>query len=606
MSQQESKTQLIEHVKSGFWQPEKSLGYTDPKAVAASITATTQGELYEDIYGNVHRMPTEGCLYEGALETIIHLLKQKDGVAIWSQGDQVSQLWKLVNSGVGEELVKNLTKEQLLRFSVFADKDKVTPFPNVIKLLQEQDFTKFVLVDDKAKNILEMESRIAKAKEKGEIAKEVEIDLVWINQGRSKDETPKGYSLEAFKDKFTTIEDIGELQKIKAAKNGQIGWILDLDHTLLNTSAAREIMFAKIADAIEESHPAPIVSYSYDLKHRLNGNVKGVEVLLSGMSGGKVLKVTTDKDLLVIKHNPENPEKIKRERDGYDKLLKTPLASHMLIPMSEYSLGEDSVIAIPYFPGIQLRKGIQSESLPEELAFKTVAELLSIKRQWWANQPKQFDQDYISMQKEEWQDTLLKINETFDAISKKLNVPLEALWNSPIMFHDHEYPSLLNTIAVVNEFLKLPPPYTVLTHGDATGANIIVNPENKNWAMFDTEWVGYADPAEPYVRMIKYISTTTIKKVQGLEAKFINGRLVLDLDLLFPQMAIDIQNYGLYTTKQFAASLSDTDFPRRVSMYLTGSYLRELALISRRYPKNPELGLFAMLKAAEAIECQHC
>lgn len=245
------------------WQvKEKEIGHTDPAEVADLV-----GQAYPDTHALVersfYRAPTEEHLYPGAKETLFGLLVNGDHVKIWTQGHERYQLWKVANSGIGS-VRKALPAGERSRFSVFTAQDKVAPLKKIISGFQNQGINQVVIIDDKAQNIVKLTEQADWWKQEGQIDSSFKIVPVWINQGRSKNIIPQEYTLETFKAKYKTIEDIRDLTKVRedllqATQDNSINtaWLIDWDHTLCNTSEARQSLFdtlaTKIAPSVQET-----------------------------------------------------------------------------------------------------------------------------------------------------------------------------------------------------------------------------------------------------------------------------------------------------------------------------------------------------------------
>lgn len=592
------KPEVLDFVRNRFEEQEKLNGQTNHHAVALSIAGELNSPAYPSIAQAVLRMPTQEFLYPGAKKTLGNLLSEGDHVVVWTQGHELGQLWKIASARLGD-LRRELPHSERKRFSVHVQKDKISTLPLLIKNLGKDGKNNIVIVDDKATNVLDAASAVTQVRNNGQIPPDTTVEVVWVNQGRTKDQVPEGYTPESFKNRFTTIEDIRELTDIKKRKTGKTTWLVDYDHTLVNTGEAKNKLFEDIAYIVETTQPKrPIISPSIDLQLGLNGNVRSVEQLKGGMSEGAVVKITTDEGTMVVKHNDMHPHKIHKEIDGYKSLEQTPLASRMLKPTM--ASREKGVLVLPFFNGQQMREGIRTGEIPSDLALDTLSSLLTIKRDWWAAQSKAHPNgNLVSMQREEWCDTLANVNANLQKMSEQFGIPVESLWNYPVVFRDREYPPLKDVRSAIAQTLEQHPPYTVFVHGDATGANILVDPKRKEWKIIDAEWTGFGDPAEAFVRMTKYISTTTSTPTQPGKISERGGRINLDFDMNFPPTAIDLQYHGLSRSDSFGEALGDPDFTKRSSSYLAGSYFRELALASRR--GTPETAFFAMIKAAEAI-----
>lgn len=593
-----AKPEVLEFIRNKFEQQEKHDGQTNYHAIALSITGKPSSPVYQYVAHTVLRMPTQEFLYPGAKETLGNLLSGNDHVMIWTQGHELGQLWKIASSRLGD-LRRKLPQGERKRFSVHVRKDKISTLPSLIENAEKKGIKNIVIVDDKASNILNTASTVAEARNNGQISSDTNVEIIWINQGRTKDQVPEGYTPQSFKNKFTTIEDVRELTEIKKRKIGKTVWLIDYDHTLVNTGAAKEKLFADIAAIIEDTQQKhPIISQAIDLQLGLNGGVRKVENLKSGMSEGRVIKIVTDEGAIVAKYNNVHHYKIHREIEGYELLEQTPLGPHMLKP--RVASKQKGLLVLPFFNGQQMRKGIKTGEIPEDLALDTLSRLLTVKKDWWSTQSKtQPNGNLVSMQRREWCNTLARVNNDLRKLSEQFGIPVESLWNSPTVFRGTEHLSLKDIGTKIAQMLKQYPPYAVLVHGDATGANVLVDPKNKEWKIIDAEWTGYGDPAEAFVRMIKYISTTTSTSTKPAKVREKDGKIYLEFDMNFPSTAIELQNYGLSKMEFFAQALNDPDFTKRSFKYLAGSYFRELALASKR--GTPETAFFAMIKAAEAI-----
>lgn len=587
--------ETIEDMHRTYRRLDEQHGYTNYDAFATAVVGETS-PLFATIVETTKRVETKPFLYPNTYETVQAMMDNHDDIVIWTQGEPMGQLWKVGMSGLGE-LRKSLPHHERHRFSVYAAQDKITPLPQLIDPLITEADSRIIVVDDKAKNIVAATAVIAKAKEEGTLPAETDIRVVWINQGRTKDQVPDGFTPESFKARYATIDSVPDMLSFMDPKK-KTTWLLDLDHTLLNTTAAMRHTFEKIAVLKEETHPT-VIRGDIDAELGLNGNVLEKQQLFhGGMSGAQIVFVRTQTDAFVIKYNPHATERIQREIAGYRQLADSPLADMLAFPTQE--LPDKGVLVLPFIPGTQLREGIQAETIPHDLAMQIMHDLFQRKKVWWGNQEKGTPQHgFRSMQREEWTDTVQKLQEVSTMLAKQYRIPHETLWQSPLQFEGKTYPSLLQTTARVSEALRLPPPYTVMTHGDATGANLLVDVANKKARLIDTEWVGPADPAEAFVRMTKHLSSTTIQNSGELSLQTDEDTLIVNLDLSFSPTAVALQEYGLAQVPHVASLLHDPLFSTRVQEYLAGSYLREVALAQKR--GNTKLALFAMLKASEAI-----
>lgn len=588
-----TQEQIRSVVSSSFSAQEAAIGHTLPSAVGRDIANNLPFPVSSGkIARSVARMNFQPHVYEGAHETVKGMLDSGDNVVIWTQGDPKTQLTKLATSGIATAR-RELPKEEKHRFGVYAHEDKIAGFERLANAQFSNGAEKVFVVDDKASNI----QRI------GDVLPESMKDRVipvWINQGRSKNVVPEGYTTDTFIAKFQTITDIRDLHSIRDANmavGGRAAWLLDLDHTLVNSGEARNVAFDKISQDLASKQYLSLLPPIEIEGVRLNGNVQRATELKSGMSGGMVVKVETADWTGVVKHNPESPHKITNELEGYKKLAESPLSRRMLKPI--YASAEHAVQVLPHFEGIQMRDGIKNGSISVEDGANVLKELIALKAEWWGSQEKRTDVSvFNSMQRTEWQDTQQHMHAAIHAISESTGVSIEDLWLLPITHEGATYPSLISTMGKVSDMLKLSPSYTVLAHGDASGGNILMNPDTKDWKLIDAEWAGPTDPAEAIVRMVKQTSTTTALSHAETGIYKMGDVLELHVDGVNEEAAF-LQRFGLSSINHLGNALRDSDFRDRAMTYLAGSYLREVALAPKR--GKVDLAPMAILEAVKAL-----
>jgi hypothetical protein len=319
--------------------------------------------------------------------------------------------------------------------------------------------------------------------------------------------------------------------------------------------------------------------------------------LVSGMSGSRVTHVMGPRETFVLKNNIHEPEKIHKEIEGFKKLTGTPIAEHMLMPYG-YLRNHNSIF-LPFFDGNQMRDAVRQGSVPEARAQQTLDELLEIKKAWWAQQEKQpIQSGYVSMQRAEWADTLLGLSGALGQISDKYGIAVDQLIGLPIQFNDQLYQPFSETLASVAQRLSEDPPYTILAHNDASGANILLDSSSEKWKLIDAEWAGQSDPAESLVRMTKWMSATTMQNNDFDDIRVRRGRIEARGKLEFSPVAAMLQQRGVKAVASFGQSLSDPDFIPRYQDYLAGSYARELSLAQKR--GGPDKGFASLILASEA------
>lgn len=332
----------------------------------------------------------------------------------------------------------------------------------------------------------------------------------------------------------------------------------------------------------------------------LNGNVRGIIPLATGASGVNVAEIITDQRSLVAKWSEEHKHKVGREIRGRKLLEDTPLGA-WLVPTIESS-EEDGVLIMPKFDGTELRQGLQTGKVNLSLAKETLNELLNTKLNWWSEQNKKTPTEgFVSMQREEWQDTLQGIEATLTQIGEKYNISRYDLVTLPIIYRDQEFPSLAYAIKKAHQNLQSEPPYTTLAHNDATGGNILVNMETGEKALLDGEWAGQSDPAEAFTRVGKYISATTIEQMTQPIIEARPSGIHIQTEVAVPKEAIVLQNLVLSKAEEFGKALKDEDFTSRFGNYSASSYLREVALARKR---GLDKGIFSIIKAVDMASMQ--
>lgn len=546
------------------------------------------------------RIPTEDCdaaarfidhypmrdhVYDGARDTVEGLLAAGAQVTFWTQGQPKHQLYKVVSSGLLD--IRREHPEWKKHLLAYAHEDKVGELENYLPTLITEATKKIVFVDDKSKNIIGIREKVAELKSKKAISEDAVIETIWINQGRTKDQVPEGYTLERFKSEFRTIDDIRELTPEGLINTGDTHYLLDWDHTMANTAEWRKDAQEKLATLYSRE---PIIGRFRDASLGLE-QVSIGERYTAGMSGSAVFCVeSNDGGKRVIKHGGMEHEKILREMRGFYVLANSPLSDHMLSVDPRHA--NRGVLQVEYFNGVQMRTAIKNDDIHPELAASIFAELLDIKTKWWGDQKKQGATGENSMQRQEWGDTLRRLRET---VLPQLEIH-GVDWRStfPIRVNGREHTvDMCAMIDDVNSFLLEDVPYTVVAHNDATGGNMLVDRERGQWRIFDYEWAGLNDPAESYARMIKQVTTSTVSHFN-----LGNSNDVLEYGV--SDIAQQLQMLGLVHIENMQEALADSAFEQRVRRYLVGSYLREAALSAER--GGLPVALFAFAQASDIVE----
>lgn len=570
-------------------------GCTDFAKVASQIQQQTGFSHPEEIVYEARRISRPDHLFPGAIATVQHLLSRGDHVTIWTQGHPENQFYKIAGSGIGS-VRRVMANDDRKRFSVTAAMDKVENIDQTINGLVQKGVEKVVVVDDKAGNIKDVKAKIDELKTQGKLASDLDISVIWARYGVYKDKAPAGTTLEDFLQETQTIENISDLRKLDTPK-GKTGWLLDFDNTLFQTAEYNKELYAQaahIVDGIDHILPAQV-----GVAAEVSGKIKSATLMKhGGMSGSNITLVDTGDRQVVIKHNYGKPDRVQDDIHGYHFLSATPLGEKM--PRIYSSDERKGFLVLPHIEGMTLREALASGKIDQRQAVTMYSELLDRKKHWWGNQEKlDFErQEFKSMQRKEWGETLDMIPEALYRMARHFGIPESALMQLPLRIGGRKLPSLETMIGVVDQLLQTPPEYLIGVHGDATGSNIIVDQKN-NWSLIDAEWSGLGDPAESYVRMAKHRSSTTASSVTVRGVGVYEGGIGIRMSSDFSPVAHVLQQYVGSRAEEFAKVLKDSTFMKRIKTYATGSYLREIALANVR--GSVESGLLAMVMAGESM-----
>jgi hypothetical protein len=324
----------------------------------------------------------------------------------------------------------------------------------------------------------------------------------------------------------------------------------------------------------------PFISREIDLKVGLE-KVVSIESLKGGMSGGRVLKIFSDnRPPLVLKDNPDRMHRTQREIEAYRLLKGTPVEPYLTMP--HHVFPDRGVMVLPFFDGIQLRQGLQSGIIAQDTSIGVLNEVIDLKKRWWASQRKQSAENYLSMQQEEWPETVTLIDQAISKVASKFGISSASIMERPFEINGIKHPALTETVEETEDFLTKDPPYTIITHGDASGANILVNTSTKKWALTDLEWAWWTDPAQSYVRLTKQESTTTATHAQVTDIVFDGRHVEFTLNSGYHPLTSEMQRIGLESVGTMQEALGDPDFTQRYIKFWIGSHLREAGLAPKR------------------------
>lgn len=587
---------MIEHSSAitDIWRgSEGRLGYGSGRAIAEDLVQSgILPEEERDYAGRyIDHKPTREFLYPKSEDTLRALLTEpSNSVVIWTQGEPRQQAFKVASSGI-LQLRRDPELSARNRLGVFTAFDKVTQFPTVVgKMPQDR---KYVVVDDKSENVVRVTDGINNAKRTGELDADLDISIVWINQGRTKDHVPEGVTLEEFKDKYRTIGEIEELATVyQDAKNTT--FFVDWDHTLCNTGEWRKSAQREIANQLARR---PIVGFFKDKALGLADHTVS-RTFSNGNSGAGVKHtVGPDGNQQVVKYQLHDRTRLMRETDGYRILRQSPLNEH-LVPIDDRYIHR-GVLLTPYCEGVSMREGIQKGVITPDIAESVYRQLLELKAMWWSSQAKKSGDKVRSMQRGEWQDTLKRLHEqVIPSMAGGVKLSPERLLHLPLSHNGITLPPIGEVLAYTEDHLSHQKvPYTIDAHNDATGANIIVDPTG-SWKLFDYEWAGPNDPAEAMARMVKQVSVSTVKDITAsLDPQSSVVRVDVSCDV--PDAAQRLQKIGLHASTSMEKVMGDPDLSTRMQRYLVGSYLREAALSTKR--GGTPAAIFALTNAARIM-----
>lgn len=582
-------------IKAVWTRSQNVLGHDSGRLIGSNLAQ--EGLLtYEEVpYAArfIDHQPTEPFVYDGAIATVRTLITRGNNVLIWTQGEPRQQMLKIASSGVLQLRRDPQIPHAKERLNAYAHVDKINDLPNVIADVHLAGDV--VIVDDKSKNVVRAKEHIDRLKKSGEISPGRNIDVIWINQGRTMNEVPDGFSVSSFKAEYSTIEDIRELTKRYEDTDGTT-FLLDWDHTLCNTTKWKEHNYQGIADRLSRH---PIVNHFVDERVGI-ADSEIEQVYTNGNSGSGVKRVKLPNgEQMVVKFRLNDRERLVRERFGHALVRESPLEPHVL-PLDTTHIHR-GILTTPHYPGVCLREGIRQGTINDDVVRHTFEQLLALKTEWWSGQKHQAPAEVRSMLRSEWNDTLQQLeNLVLPHMAEAAETSVDALKSLPLHQGDVCLPPIGEVLAFMSDFLSdsAHVPYTVNAHNDATGANIVVNPETHEWKLFDYEWAGSNDPAEALTRVIKQVSSSTVRSISASARCNATG-LEIDVTCDVSPLAIELQKIGMNAAKMLENKMGDPELFERLQHYLVGSYLREAALSPKR-GGNPT-ALFALTNAARLV-----
>jgi len=248
-----------------YWMQLEKKGTVNVKPIIQCISQEF-GPLDEtSLTSQILRTQTESYLYHGTHEVVSNLLAQGDRIVIWTQGDPQLQAWKIATSGLST-LRKGEKARNRPNFIFFSAEDKIPAVPEIISkylrtktsMTDEFFFRRALIVDDKAHNIVAAQNIVTESRKAGILptAEELPINFVWMRHelGRSKDVLPEGINMDTLLNSCSVANSPADLLTIRERHNQDknLLWLLDVDHTILNTSGWRNNHYQTIAEALNQ------------------------------------------------------------------------------------------------------------------------------------------------------------------------------------------------------------------------------------------------------------------------------------------------------------------------------------------------------------------
>lgn len=588
-----SNQELIELVAKKCQEQRQLRGYSDARAIAHDFIADPLSPWYAKLVRLILRFPTQQFLYPNSYHSLEQLYQFGDVIHIWTQGNYKDQLWHFAMSRLVK--IRKTGKEQKQRLSFMLVRDKITSIATLITSLNKNTDV-IVFVDDKLSQLQHAAEQMQKLTQQQKWLSNVEAHFVYIR--RTEEGVVSPVSMGGYF--FHSIDDITEIISLRneIGDKKKFYWLIDLGKTLLDSKRLKSALYIEIANFIE-TMPC-VISPLIDCELGLHGKVVAIKQFERQSQTRQTLLVTfSDGQKKIIKCNYSDHERILRENQGYDVLSTTPLGPYMSYP--EFVDYKNGVLVLPYIDGHQLRQVVKNETLPDQQVLKVFAEILNVKKTWWSQQVKHYGRlEVSSVQRYDWKNTLEILALALAPALQESKLSLTQFMALPIMTAQAKQSYSLDTVIVLlRNLLENMPEYTVLTHGDLSGANILLEANTGNWYVIDPEYADYGDPAESYVKLIKYETTNTVQKVNKSQLAIKDGKIYIDVDIQFSNLAYQLQEMGLSAAPELAMSLRDHDFLRRVKIYLAGTYLREAALTINRC--RPDLILFAIARVIDAL-----
>ena len=537
---------------------------------------------------HAERYDSSPFLYDDVAELVSGILDSEDKpsrVSIWVEQKAKSAPWNIRKSGI---LGQRRKLKDRGRLTVRVVEQKSAAFSQIVTGFYEKGIRQVVVVDNNRETLEDLFKS-------NDVPKDCVIMPIWVNRSNQKD----GIRLN------NGIVEVGNLTQLKKLAQEQnfidhTGWIFDWDRTLIDSqkqieSIAKDLSI-RLKLLIAKGVP---VEVAFALDPLSVEHIIDVAHLSPGMSGSILQKVSmrTGKNV-VVKHNPKEPYKIQKEIRGRALLESHGYKDVILDPIYQKEEGVVPFVAFPFNPGINFQEGLLDKTLSEEQAAQVVASIIGQKVKLWGLQEKKpvNPETFISMHRAIWESTLAQLPQGITLVAQKFGVNPEAIRNMPILYKGEQGVSLNDVVSNLSNFIKTNPPYTIVSHNDASAGNIFVNLAGANvdyWTLIDYEWAGPSDPAEALTRVVKHKTTTYLQNVKNAGLIQESGALKINLDGDWPPSVVAAQNEGMGRLEIFPELFQDPDFKTRFYSYLSCLYLREFAFAPMRL-KEIEAALYPL------------
>lgn len=225
--------EIRQHVAGVLDDIRSNYGYVDPKS-SANILGIPGVERV------ILRHSTRPYLLPGVEDTLRSLLKQGDMVRIWTN----DALVRAATSGLGEALRRELGRSERRRFAVVGyENQKFVFLPSLLHEAEEKEMP-VVIVDDSSSNLAEAI----------EIARQQNLSVpilpIWAQI------FPQERKTNGVSHPYIVITNISQLCHVKRLIDEPAFWLVDFNHTLMDTDTYEGSMVEPVATVVFDAQKA--------------------------------------------------------------------------------------------------------------------------------------------------------------------------------------------------------------------------------------------------------------------------------------------------------------------------------------------------------------